>query len=76
MVVTLDQQYDAGEKPTVILYAYINRHAGTHKKNLNTQNHGSTCCLVGPDHRVQSVHSQDTVLRVPSLQEVPIIRNI
>ena len=29
MVVTLGQQYDVGEKQTVILYTYINRHAGT-----------------------------------------------
>ena len=27
MVVTLDQQYNVGEKPTVILYTYINHHA-------------------------------------------------
>ena len=29
MVVTLSQQYNIGEKPTVILYTYINRHAET-----------------------------------------------
>ena len=29
MVVTLGQQYNVREKPTVILYTYINRHAGT-----------------------------------------------
>ena len=28
MQVTLGQQYNVGEKPTVILYIYINRHAG------------------------------------------------
>ena len=28
MVVTLGQQYNIEEKPTVILYSYINRHAG------------------------------------------------
>ena len=28
-VVTLGQQYNIGEKPTVILYTNINRHAGT-----------------------------------------------
>ena len=29
-IVTLGQQYNVGEKPTVIiLYTYINRHAGT-----------------------------------------------
>ena len=27
MVVTFGQQYNVGEKPTVILYTYINRHA-------------------------------------------------
>ena len=32
MVVTLGQQYNIGEKPTVVLYTYINRHAGTPKK--------------------------------------------
>ena len=29
MEITLDQQYNVGEKPTVILYTYINRYAGT-----------------------------------------------
>ena len=35
MVVTLGQQYNTGEKPTVMLYTYIiiNRHAGTKDKN-------------------------------------------
>ena len=32
MVVTLGQQYNIGETPTVILYTYINRHAGTPEK--------------------------------------------
>ena len=31
-VVTLGQQYNIGEKPTVILYTYINRHSGTPEK--------------------------------------------
>ena len=29
MVVTFRQQYNVGEKPAIILYTYINRHAGT-----------------------------------------------
>ena len=33
MVVTLVQQYNVGGKPTVMLYTYINRHAGTPDKN-------------------------------------------
>ena len=32
MIVTLGQQYNIGVKPTVILYTYINRHAGTPEK--------------------------------------------
>ena len=32
MVVELGQQYHVGEKYTVILYTYINRHAGTPNK--------------------------------------------
>ena len=32
MVVTLGKQYYVGEKPTVILYTYINYHAGTPDK--------------------------------------------
>ena len=30
--IELGQQYNIGEKPTVILYTYINRHAGTPEK--------------------------------------------
>ena len=37
MVVTLGQQDDVGDKPTVKLYTYINRHAGTHKKETFTK---------------------------------------
>ena len=38
MVVTLGQQYNIGEKPTVILYryTYINRHAGTPEEQCST----------------------------------------
>ena len=32
MEITLGQQYNVGEKPIVILYTYINRHAGTPEK--------------------------------------------
>ena len=39
MVVTLGQQYNVGEKSTVILYTYINRHAGTpNKKQKQNRN--------------------------------------
>ena len=32
MVVTLGQQFNIGEKPTVTLYTYIDRHAATPEK--------------------------------------------
>ena len=34
METTLGQQYKVGEKPTVIMYTYINRHAGTPEKTF------------------------------------------
>ena len=34
MQITLGPQYNVGEKPAVILYIYIDRHAGTPEKNL------------------------------------------
>ena len=37
MVVPLGQQYNIGEKPTVILYSNINRHAGTPEKTAKTK---------------------------------------
>ena len=39
MVVTLGQQSNTGEKPTVMLYTYyiINRHTGTPDKNKTKQ---------------------------------------
>ena len=38
IVVTLGQQYNVEEKPTVKLHTYINRHGGTPKKNLTDKN--------------------------------------
>ena len=37
MEITLGQQYNVGEKPTVILYTNINRHAGTPVKTKQRQ---------------------------------------
>ena len=36
MEVTLGQQYNVGEKPTVILYTYVNHHARTPKNKQTT----------------------------------------
>ena len=35
-VVTQGQEYNIGEKPIVILYTYINHHAGTPKQKQRT----------------------------------------
>ena len=48
-LVTLGQQYNIGEEPTVILYTYINRHAGTRnkkqiKKQCSTSSTSRTYC--------------------------------
>ena len=42
MVVTLGQQYNVGENSTVILYTYINRHAGTPEKQQKQRQCSST----------------------------------
>ena len=46
MVVTLGQRYNVGEKPTVILYTYINRHAGTPDKTKTKQCSASSKMVV------------------------------
>ena len=46
MVVTLGQQCNVGEKSTVILYTYINRHAGTTRKTAKTKTMCSTSNMV------------------------------
>ena len=55
MVVTLGQQYNVGEKPTVILYTYIIAMQGHQKNSKNKNNvvHLSSnmvviiCCYIG-----------------------------
>ena len=43
MVVTMDQQYRVEEKPTVIMYTYINRHAETpNETKQHTKRGGDT----------------------------------
>ena len=58
MTVTLGQQYNIGEKPTVIiLYTYINRHAGTPEKQQRQKSTSSNMvviiyCYIGCDDKV------------------------
>ena len=46
MVVTLGQEYNVGEKPTVILYTYINRHAGTPEKQRRQNSTSSNMAVI------------------------------
>ena len=60
MIVTLDQQYNIGEKPTVILYTYINRHAGTPEKQRRQKSTSSNkvviiYCYIGCDDEVTTL---------------------
>ena len=55
MVVTLGQQYNIGEKPTVILYTYINRHAGTAKNKIKNSTSNMVViiyCYIGCEDEV------------------------
>ena len=47
MVVTLGQQYNIGEKPsTVILYTFINRHAGKPEKQRRQNSTSSNMVVI------------------------------
>ena len=51
MVVTLGQRYDVGEKPNVVWYTCINRHAGTPNKTKTKDSISldySSICYIGP----------------------------
>ena len=48
MVVTSGQQYNVGEKPTVILYTYINRHA--EPPNITREDKGIIVLIIIDDN--------------------------
>ena len=61
MQITLGPQYNVGEKPTVILYIYINRHVGTPEKLLGAnQRQCST-----PSHMVVVIYITKAVSTKP-----------
>ena len=70
MVITLGQQYNVGEKPTVILYTYINRHAGTPTKgktnkctSSNNKDKSNTIIIetsTAEDHDDENLHNPST----------------
>ena len=69
MVITLGQQYNVGEKPTVILYTYIDRHAGTPTKGKTKQytsnNKDKSTTIIetstAEDHDDDNLHNPETV---------------
>ena len=58
MVVIFGQQYNVGEKHAVILYTYINRHAGTPNKTKHNVP-GSVCVCVFSSHSFWTSSSLD-----------------
>ena len=71
MHVTLGQQYNVGEKPTVILYTYINRHAGTTPKKTKqkTNRQNSTSSNSNTDEYSTSFSNKDEYNTRTSLKE-------
>ena len=69
MVITLGQQYNVGEKPTVILYTYTNRHAGTPTKgktnNTSSNDKDKSNTIIetstAEDHDDENLHNPETV---------------
>ena len=79
MVVTLGQQYNIGEKPIVILYTYINRHAGTPEKQRRQNSTSSNVaviilyCYVGCEVEVTTLKREQ---RGPNVDIFNIIQKV
>ena len=63
MTVTLGQQYNIGEKPTLILYTHINRHAGTPEKQQRQKSTSSNMvvmvnCYIGCDDKITTLKQE------------------
>ena len=63
MVVTLGQQYNIGEKPTVILYTYINRHAGTSEKQRRQNSTSSNIIIYNENNIIGYKYDFTTALK-------------
>ena len=79
MGVTWGQQYNIEEKPIVILYTYVNRHAGTPEKQRK-QKHCSTSsnmvvviisCYIGCEDEVTTWYYSTQLSGRPGSSEVP-----
>ena len=68
VVVTPGQQYNAGEKPTVIMYNYINRHAGPPNKKQKDKKGGinSNNNTVYDNSAIESYNSKMSGRNTPS----------
>ena len=51
-VATLGQQYTVREKPTVILYTYIDRHAGTPEKQQKQKQRSASIIKHGSNYNI------------------------
>ena len=68
MQITSGQQYNVGEKPTVILYIYINRHAGTDTRKTLKTNQGQ--CST-PSHMVVVIYITKAIVQRP--EQTPLL---
>ena len=65
MIATLGQQYNVGEKDTVIMDTYINHHAGapsktkTKTKDTMSLDYSSICYIFGSMHRIECVDEEN-----------------
>ena len=84
MVVTLSQQYNIGEKPNLILYTYINRHAGTpEKKRKQKQCSISSnmvvivyCYIIGCEDEVITWHYNTQLIEVVNTYDLGVVSHI
>ena len=83
MIQPLSQQYNIGEKPTVILYTYINREAGTPEKQRK-QKHCSTSsntvviiyCYIGCEDEVTTWYYSTQLIEVVNIYDLGVVPHI
>ena len=82
MVVPLGQQFHIGEKPTVILYTYINRQTGTPEKQRK-QKHSSTSnmvviiyCYIGCEDEVTTWYYSTQLIEVVNTYDLGVVSHV
>ena len=68
MVITFGQQYNVGEKPTVILYTYINRHVGTPTKGKTNQYIHHQAIKTNPIQSLKRAQQRTMMMRIFIIQ--------